>query len=105
MSASVPMSVPAPVPLPWGRTHLRLLVMLNVLGAGFILLAWYWSAGRSEADTAPLNVAVLAMVVAGAANGAWLMRGRRAIGARRRAWLADLTGGSVPPARRSARGA
>jgi hypothetical protein len=89
------MNAPVRVPLPWGRRHVIVLVALNVLGAALIGVAWFWSAGRAEAQTAPLNLAVVAMVVAGAANGVWLMRGRRAIGARRRAWLADLRGGAA----------
>ena len=88
------------VPLPWARTHLLALVVLNALGGVLIGVAWYWSAGRTEAQTAPLNLAVVAMMVAGAGNGLWLMRGRRAIGARRRAWLTDLRSGT--PARESA---
>lgn len=91
MSATVPM----PAGLPWGRRELGILVALNVLGAALILLAWFWSSGSGEPQMAPLHLAVVAMIVAGGTNGGWLMRGRRAIGARRRAWLADLTGGSV----------
>jgi hypothetical protein len=87
------------VPLPWSRRHRLLLVAFNLMGALLIGVAWFWAAGRAEAQTASLNLAVGAMVLAGGANGLWLMRGRRAIGRRRRAWLADLRAGAPGAAR------
>lgn len=95
---SVSVSTPLLTPLPWGRTSVRVLVLANVLGAALIATAWYWAAGSADARSAPLNLAVIAVVVAGATNGLWLVRGRRAIGARRRAWLADLRGEGTAPA-------
>lgn len=86
------MSSAVAAPLPWGRAQKLTVIALNSVGALMIGVAWSWAAGCSEAQTAPLNLAVLAMIVTGASNGLWLMRGRRAIGARRRAWLADLRG-------------
>ena len=75
-----------------------LLALFNAAAATVIVFAWYRAAGADTARMGPLNFAILAMVVAGATNATWLMRSRRLVGERRRAWLVDLTG-SEPPAR------
>ena len=62
-------------------------------GVGGIVIAvsWYVCAGDASftRQIGPLDAAVAGAVVSGLGNAMWLLRGRRVLGERRRALLAD----------------
>jgi hypothetical protein len=65
------------------------------VGIGGIVVAvcWYVCAGDASfgQQIGPANVAVAGLLVAGVGNATWLLKGRRALGERRRALLPDFT--------------
>ena len=76
---------------PWARRQFGVLVAVN--GLASVLLSIGWRASASQASLSReipwLNVGVIAVVVAAAADVAWLATGRRAVLARRRRIIAD----------------
>jgi hypothetical protein len=103
-------------PSPRGRTSaasvndLRLLWTSRLLGRWGIVLgatgvgcfvAWYLDGGENNwhDQVAPLNLALVCLVVASAANVGLVIAGRRAVGARRRALLGEPAVGSSGPTR------
>jgi hypothetical protein len=65
----------------------------TAFGAAMCMVAWYLASRDSlwSSQVGPANLAVAGVVVAGYAQVAWLLRGRRAVGARAR-WLLLLEG-------------
>ena len=68
------------------------------VGAVAIVVSWYVCAGdvTFSQQVGPIDAAVAGLLVAGLGNATWLLRGRRALGERRRALLPDV----VAPAHR-----
>jgi hypothetical protein len=70
-------------------------------GAGLVLLAlgWYQASGQVtvRGQLTWLNVSLAGLGVGGVANGAWLLRGRQAVGMARSALFQDRDEGSPPP--------
>jgi hypothetical protein len=63
------------------------------LGGVAVAVAWYVCAGEStfSQQIGPADAAVAGLLLAGIGNAAWLLKGRRAIGERRRLLLPDVT--------------
>jgi len=84
---------------PWSPEGLARLVLTN--GAGLVLLAlgWYQASGQVtvRGQLTWLNVGLAGLGVGGVANGAWLLRGRQAVGMARSALLLDRGDASPPP--------
>ena len=64
------------------------------VGVGGIVIAaaWYVCAGEASfaQQIGPLNAAVAGLLLSGAGNTVWLLKGRRVLGERRRALLPDV---------------
>jgi hypothetical protein len=75
----------------WGAEDFIRVVLAQAAGGIAIVVAWYIGSGDVSFNhqIGPLDVAVAGAVVAGLGNVMWLLRGRRAVGARRRALLPD----------------
>jgi hypothetical protein len=71
------------------------------VGGVVIVVAWYICSGDASFNRqiGPLDAAVGGAVLAGLGNVMWLMRGRRAIGERRRALLPDPVEAAIAPVR------
>ena len=92
-------------PEPWPAAALRWLLAANGVALAMIAVSW-WGAGGATSTSTALSWLYLApggVLVAGAANGIWLLRGRRAVGLeriallpRRRAVLSAPSGSAVP---------
>jgi hypothetical protein len=74
---------------PWRPNDLVRIVAFSIIALSGIGVAWYGASGKGALSdqTIYLNIAVVAIVVAGAGNLAWLAAGRRSVGLRRRALL------------------
>lgn len=88
---------------PWTRTDAVLTAAVIALGCVVWAIGWYKVSGEGAFDSqiAPLNVAVLGVLVAGAGQALWFLGGRRAVDHRRRVLLGDdafLTVRSAPAA-------
>jgi hypothetical protein len=83
---------------PWARRQVGVLVAVN--GVASILLLIGWGASAREVSLsiviAWLNLGVGAVVIAAAADVAWLATGRRAVLARRRRIIADAVAVDTP---------
>jgi len=79
-------------PMPWRADDLCRWVLTAGLGGVVIAVAWYFGAGEAtfSQQLGPLDAAVAGLLVSGIGNVAWLLRGRRAVGERRRALIPDL---------------
>ena len=88
------MSVPEALrrPLPWRVGDLLLLYATTTTGCVLVLASWFAVAGEVRLnDQVPwLNAGVAGVIVLGAGNLAWLLAGRRSIGALRRALLTSI---------------
>lgn len=73
----------------WSRRDARALAALVAFGAVLIAAAWFFAAGRADAgdQMAFLSLAVVGVALGTVASGGWVMKGRRAVGARRRRLL------------------
>jgi hypothetical protein len=62
------------------------------IGGIVIAVAWYICAGDAtfSQQVGPADAAVAGLLVAGVGNATWLLKGRRALGERRRSLLPDL---------------
>ncbi len=80
---------------PWTRTDAVTTAVLTTLGGGIMVVGWWEISDRAsmESQLAPLNVAVLGLVLIGAGQALWFLRGRQACGDRRR----RLLGADVRP--------
>jgi hypothetical protein len=76
----------------WGAEDLIRWVLGVGAGGIVIVVAWYVCSGDATLNRqiGPLDAAVAGLVFAGLGNVMWLLRGRRALGERRRALLPDL---------------
>ena len=83
---------------PWARRQVGVLVAVN--GLALILLVIGWRASAREAslssEIAWLNLGVVAVVIAAAADVAWLATGHRAVLAERRRIIADAIAVDTP---------
>jgi hypothetical protein len=75
----------------WSAEDLIRLVLAVGTGGIVLVVSWYVCSGDASFNLqfGPLDVAVAGLVVAGLGNVMWLLRGRRAVGERRRALLPD----------------
>ncbi len=75
----------------WGPDDLLRWAFAILVAAIVIGVAWYVCAGDVSLNQqiGPMDAAVAGLVVSGFGNATWLLRGRRAIGERRRALLPD----------------
>ena len=75
----------------WSAEDLLRWALVTGLGGIVIAVSWYVCAGDASFNRqiGPLDAAVAGAVVSGLGNAVWLLRGRRALGERRRALLAD----------------
>ena len=91
MSLAVPSSAPL-----WSRRDAALLSGLLAVGGVLVVAGWFFAAGRPDAgdQLAFVSLALLGALVGLASVVGWVVRGRRAISARR-----GLLLGSPPPAR------
>ncbi len=84
---------------PWSPEGLARLLLTN--GAGLVVLAlgWYQASGQVtvRGQLTWLNVSLVGLGVSGVANGAWLVRGRQAVGMARSALLQDRAEVWPPP--------
>jgi hypothetical protein len=85
----------------WGAEDLLRWVITVGLGGIAVAVSWYVCAGdlQFSQQVGPIDAAMAGLLLAGVGNLAWLLHGRRALGERRRALLADVTlGGLDQPA-------
>ena len=75
----------------WSAEDLLRWALATGVGGIVIAVSWYVGAGDASFNRqiGPLDAAVAGVVVSGLGNAVWLLRGRRALGERRRALLAD----------------
>ena len=73
-------------PAPWHTGHRLSLALLSLLGLGGIALSWWMVGGTAQTATqqAWLDVSVVALLVAAAADAQYLLTGRRAVRRRER---------------------
>jgi hypothetical protein len=71
----------APALGPFTVDRLLLLVVVNIAGITLVTTGWWMASGLSHPgpQIAWVNVSLLGLLVAGAANGVWLAQGRRAV--------------------------
>jgi hypothetical protein len=83
----------------WAAEDLIRLVLALGVGAVVVVVAWYICSGDASFNRqiGPLDAAVGGLVFAGLGNVMWLLRGRRALGERRRALLADVADTVISP--------
>jgi hypothetical protein len=76
---------------PWTSGSMGRSGLLMALGALIWFLGWYQLSGKATSDeqTAPLNIAILGVLIAAAGQLGWVLDGRRAVGQRRQALLED----------------
>lgn len=79
-------------PLAWGFDHSKAWFGVNVACAALLGISWYVASGESTLDSqiSSVNLAVLSVLVQGAANVVWLRSSRRALVRRRGRLEADL---------------
>jgi hypothetical protein len=66
---------------PWSSDAFTRLLVSNAVGLMMIIAGWYEAsgAGAIRAQMGWLNLALAGLVIAGVANGLWLLRGRQAM--------------------------
>ena len=79
-------------PLPWRLNDLMTVYALNAAGFGGLLTAWYGAGGtvRDDRQVRWLILGIAALIVMGTANFLWLLAGRSAVSARKRAALLPI---------------
>jgi len=82
----------------WAAEDLIRLVLALLVGGIVVGVAWYICSGdaRFNQQIGPLDAAVGGLIFAGGGNVMWLLRGRRALGERRRALMPDLEAAILP---------
>ncbi|MGP0032697.1 MAG: hypothetical protein ACLPVF_19610 [Acidimicrobiales bacterium] len=78
-------------PAPWSAEDFIRWVIAVALGGIVVAVSWYVCAGYASfyRQIGPLDAAVAGVLLSGLGNVMWLLRGRRAVGERRRALLPD----------------
>ncbi len=78
--------------VPWSAEDLIRWVLGLGAGGIVIVVSWYVCSGDAtfSRQIGPVDAAVGGLVLAGLGNVMWLLRGRRALGERRRALLPDI---------------
>src|SRR5437016_2674739 len=66
---------------PWTVDHLVSVVLANAFGLLMVFAGWYEASGVSKVGAAIgwLDLSIGGLLVAGVANGIWLLRGRQAV--------------------------
>jgi len=84
---------------PWTGNDLVAWSLTTALGLGLVVVGWHGTSGAVEVrhQVPWLDVGVAGVVLLGAGNAGWILRGRRAVGARR-ARLLPLEPGAVAAA-------
>jgi hypothetical protein len=84
---------------PWSPEGLARLLVTNGAGLVLVALGWYQASGQVtvRGQLTWLNVSLAGLGVSGVANGAWLVRGRQAVGMARSALFQDRSEASAPP--------
>lgn len=98
-------SLVAPVrPSLWQAENLLRWAVTAGLGGILIAVAWYVAAGEAtfSQQVGPIDLALAGLLVSGVGNLAWLVRGRRALGERRRLLLPDVVPAAPVPVRQEA---
>jgi hypothetical protein len=80
---------------PWPRREAAIVLALNVIGALTIAGGWGWASGHTILDDQipAIAVTVAGLVVAGLADIAWLVAGRRGLARRKRTLFAAALDG------------
>lgn len=88
----------APPRLLWKVDDLIRWLLVVGVGAVAVGVSWYICAGDAtfSQQIGPADAAIGGVLLAGLGNATWLLRGRRALGERRRALLADVIGADEP---------
>lgn len=91
MTQHVPAAGTGKSALPWTADDFLRWALFTAAGAIMIGVAWYQAGGQPTASEqmGPVNLAVGGAVVAAVGHIFWFLRGRRAIGERRRALLGE----------------
>ena len=86
------MTTPAAQREPWDDERLLGLVLATLVGLAAITAAWFGASGSTRPSTqvAWLQLGIAGLIVSAFGHVLWLLRGRRAIGRRRVALLADV---------------
>ncbi|GAA0631752.1 hypothetical protein GCM10009547_39500 [Sporichthya brevicatena] len=89
---------------PWTRVDVLRTAVLVAVGAVVWAVGWFGVSGEPALSDqiAPMNVAVLGVILVGAGYASWFLAGRRAVGARRRVVLAlvpDVASAPAPDVR------
>ena len=92
------LAVPSGAPL-WSRRDAGMLGTLLAVGGVLVVASWFFAAGRADAgdQLVFVSLALIGALVGMAAVVGWIVRGRRALSARRGRLL-----GTAPPARADA---
>ncbi|MCU1692605.1 MAG: hypothetical protein JWM64_1696 [Frankiales bacterium] len=79
-------------PTPWSAATIGVVSVLHVVALGLLLSAWFGASTRALPDEQIpwLNLGVVGIMVAGAANVVWLLVARRAVAGRARAASARI---------------
>lgn len=91
---------PVPRPTIWAVEDLIRVVLTTAFGFAAVAVAWFIASGEGtfSSQFVAADVAVAGAVVVGVGNTMWILRGRRAVGARLRTALADLEADLGPEA-------
>jgi hypothetical protein len=79
---------------PWTSDDLLRWGVTLILGATVSALGWFFAAGHGRVadQTVPASAGIAGLVIAGYGHAAWILRGRRAVGARTKHFLGDPPG-------------
>ncbi len=85
---------------PWTRVDAVRTAVLAAVGAVVWAVGWFGVSGEPalEDQIAPMNLAVVGVVLIGIGYSSWFLAGRRAVGTRRRAVLALVPEVAAAPA-------
>ena len=78
---------------PWTRSDAARTAAFVAVGLVVWMFGWFGVSGQAafEGQIAPLNLAIVGVVLVGAGYAGWFLAGRRAVGARKRVLLARST--------------
>jgi len=83
-------------PVPWRLANLLVLWVTLAAGATLLVLAWWGASATADqsSQVAWINLGVCGLIVAGVGITAWVLSGRRAVGARRMLLFPDPSPGT-----------